>query len=285
MSTRNSMISYAQNNEDVILERIFKGVDNGFYIDIGACHPIHDSVTQHFYLRGWSGINIEPQPAMFAELQRERPRDCNLNICAGNQTGRQTLYITVDKGTSTLDATLGKSYRENGRITQQLDVDIVPLSEIWRQHVGDRSVQLLKIDVEGFEKSVLESANFALIKPSILVIEAIHPRTREPSHSEWEHLLNEHYQVFYFDGLNRFYHRRDYPLDLERCSVPPNVFDGYTTYREYLAEQACLNLSAENQSYREQLQNFTLWLEQKDAALADATDAYKALRAAYDAKN
>jgi len=64
------MISYAQNFEDVILERIFKDKESGFYVDIGACHPVYDSVTYHFYLKGWSGINVEPQPGLFPSLRR-----------------------------------------------------------------------------------------------------------------------------------------------------------------------------------------------------------------------
>jgi FkbM family methyltransferase len=279
MSAQTGMISYAQNYEDVMLERIFAHVQSGFYVDVGACHPVNDSVTQHFYLRGWSGINIEPQPSLYAELQRERPRDCNLNLCIGNQPGIQTLYITADIGTSTLDAALGDSYRKAGNVTQQIDVNVISLNDIWRQHVGERPVQFLKIDVEGFEKSVLASADFTRVTPAVLLIEAVHPQTRAPTHDEWEYLLLEHYEAFYFDGLNRFYRRRDYPLDLVRCSVPPNVFDHFTTHREHLAEQACLHLRAENQSYREQLPNLAHWLTQKDAALADAAQAYTTLRA------
>ena len=46
-------VSYAQNFEDVILNRIFKDKESGFYIDVGAHHPIYDSVTKAFYERGW----------------------------------------------------------------------------------------------------------------------------------------------------------------------------------------------------------------------------------------
>ena len=56
------MISYAQNFEDVILWRALRDVPNGFYIDIGAGHPVADSVTMHFYEHGWRGINVEPDP-------------------------------------------------------------------------------------------------------------------------------------------------------------------------------------------------------------------------------
>ena len=69
------MISFAQNFEDVILQRALSGVVSGYYIDIGAQDPIVDSVSNHFYSLGWSGINVEPVPAFANALRDARPRD------------------------------------------------------------------------------------------------------------------------------------------------------------------------------------------------------------------
>ena len=66
------MISYAQNYEDVVLERCFKDVPAGFYIDVGAWDPLEHSVTHHFYERGWHGINIEPNPEFFGAFSATR---------------------------------------------------------------------------------------------------------------------------------------------------------------------------------------------------------------------
>ena len=60
--------SYAQNQEDVVLQIALADVDNGFYIDVGAFDPVTDSVTYVFYKRGWHGINVEPQPHYFKKL-------------------------------------------------------------------------------------------------------------------------------------------------------------------------------------------------------------------------
>ena len=42
-------ISYAQNYEDVMLARALRGVEKGFYIDVGAQDPVNDSVTKSLY--------------------------------------------------------------------------------------------------------------------------------------------------------------------------------------------------------------------------------------------
>ena len=46
-------ISYAQRYEDLHLARCFGERASGFYIDIGAGHPVYDNVSFAFYLRGW----------------------------------------------------------------------------------------------------------------------------------------------------------------------------------------------------------------------------------------
>ena len=78
-----SFISYAQNLEDVILYRTLKNVECGFYIDVGAQHPVIDSVTNAFYECGWHGINVEPNPEYFQLLQKNRSKDINLNMAVG----------------------------------------------------------------------------------------------------------------------------------------------------------------------------------------------------------
>lgn len=276
------MVSYAQNFEDVILERLFHDVEQGFYVDIGACHPIHDSVTQHFYLRGWSGINIEPQPELFAEFERARPRDTNLNICIGRTAGRKTLFITADRGTSTLDYRLAERYQQNGRVERELEVNLLPLNDLWRQYVQQRRVDFLKIDVEGFEEEILASADFGLITPRLILIEAVQPQSQMPSHGAWEHLLVQHYSLRYRDGLNRFYVRKGDSLDTPEFCAPPNVFDTFVGYREHLAIEANRHLTEKTQAQQEQLNAYAQLVADKDAALQDAANAYTHLRREYD---
>ena len=81
-----TFVSYAQNGEDVLLHRVFGGQETGFYVDVGAYHPVIGSITKAFYDRGWSGINIEPG-SVFAELAEARPRDVNLQMAVLDHAG------------------------------------------------------------------------------------------------------------------------------------------------------------------------------------------------------
>ena len=48
-------LCYSQEGEDMILSKIFGGQKSGFYVDVGAHHPLRFSNTYLFYLRGWGG--------------------------------------------------------------------------------------------------------------------------------------------------------------------------------------------------------------------------------------
>lgn len=80
-----TVISYAQNFEDVMLWRALQHVGTGYYVDIGANDPVVDSVTRWFYEQGWSGLNIEPVPHWHGKLQADRPRDTNLQVAVFQQ--------------------------------------------------------------------------------------------------------------------------------------------------------------------------------------------------------
>ena len=81
------MVSYAQNFEDVMIRRCLQDVTRGFYIDVGAFDDLYDSVTKWFYDSKWSGINIEPNPALWRKLNRRRRRDVNIQCALGRVEG------------------------------------------------------------------------------------------------------------------------------------------------------------------------------------------------------
>src|SRR5690554_6253894 len=72
--------SYSQEGEDILLEKLFEGKNDGFYVDVGAHHPRRFSNTYLLYRRGWRGINIDAMPGSMAEFRRLRGRDINLEI-------------------------------------------------------------------------------------------------------------------------------------------------------------------------------------------------------------
>ncbi len=227
------MISYAQNQEDVVLFRLRSEVDRGTYIDVGAAHPIIDNVTYALYLEGWRGINVEPMAREVALLRSDRPDDTTLQIALGEAHGRMELFEAPleNRGATTFDRELVARYEAAGQTFRPFEVDVWTLDEVIAEHhQGD--LHIVKIDVEGAEASVLAGFDLALHRPWVLVMEATLPNSRVGSHSAWERqIVDAGYNDVLFDGLNRFYVRDDLPDVASLLSVPANVFDEWVPMR------------------------------------------------------
>ena len=233
-----TFISYAQNFEDVMLRRALRHVENGFYIDVGAWSPDTDSVTRAFYERGWSGINVEPNPEFHAQLQERRARDRNLCLAVGDREGSLTMNFLGNPGLSTLDDAIAAKHQLAGWSLKRQQVQVSTLAVLWQQHVAaGQDVHFLKVDVEGFEDVVLRGNDWQKGRPWIVVVEATLPMSRVESHATWEPLLFDAGYLFaYADGLNRFYVAQERSELLNAFKYPPNVFDDFTSIRIQQAE-------------------------------------------------
>ena len=84
-------VSYSQRFEDLYLGCCFPDQRDGFYIDIGAGHPVYDNVSFAFYERGWRGIAVEPNPWLLQLANGVRPRDRNIQSLVGASRGNSVL--------------------------------------------------------------------------------------------------------------------------------------------------------------------------------------------------
>ncbi|MCB1618143.1 MAG: FkbM family methyltransferase [Pseudomonadales bacterium] len=226
------MISYAQNFEDVMLQRVFKGQSSGFYIDIGVWDATIDSVTRHFYDQGWRGINVEPLPDNYRKILAERPRDINLNVAISSCPGSLAFHHVHNTGLSTSRDDYARMHAEKGFEVSELVVPTKTLKEICDDHAVGVVIDFLKIDVEGAEVDVIRSGDWRLYRPRVVLVESVIPNSPVASFSEWEPALLENGYVFvYFDGLNRFYLREEDLHFREAFYAPPNVFDEFVIFR------------------------------------------------------
>ena len=264
-------ISYAQHGEDVLLWRVLRDVEAGFYIDAGACHTVLDSVTQAFYERGWRGINVEPVPEAAAAFLPARPRDVNLCAALSDCPGTLPFYEVEGTGLSTLSAEMAAHQRQLGRRVLQHEVEVTTLAEVCRQHAPP-VVHFLKIDVEGLEESVLRGADFQACQPWLILVEAIVPNTTIATHSTWEPLLiRAGYEFLFFDGLNRYYASAAKAATFRpHFQTPINPMDCYQTHREQST------LAALKQAQRQQ-RKLAKNLEKTQARLAELTSFRKAV--------
>jgi FkbM family methyltransferase len=219
-----AFISYAQNFEDVTLWRTLKLFGPGLYIDIGANHPTHDSVTRSLYERGWRGINIEPVLHYYESLCAERPEDVNLCVAVGDEESELVFFESSETGLSTLSLTMAERQKAEGIPFIQRTVKTRTLTSICEEHVQrELPLQFLKIDVEGFEEQVLRGMDFKKWRPRIILIESSYDI--DP---DWKSLIiDAGYQFVFCDGINRYYVAEERLELLVPLSLPPNFLDDF----------------------------------------------------------
>lgn len=241
-------ISYAQNHEDVILDAYFKDVAKGTYVDIGANHPVHDSVTKHFYLKGWRGINVEPIASLFAEIVQDRPEDTNLCMGISDKPGTLTLREYANTGLSTFSAELQTEYNKKKQpktaTFTDVKVPVITLKELFTKYPL-KHIHFMKVDAEGFEYEVLSGNDWKRNRPEMLCIEANH----DIPGKDWRTILQKHhYEKVWNDGLNDYYlakesmARRDnfsYPqvMLLENQVLPWHVNDRLNEMSQKLSDE------------------------------------------------
>ncbi|CAH7047308.1 hypothetical protein VCHA50P417_90043 [Vibrio chagasii] len=243
-----SIVSYSQNLEDVMLWRALKDVQNGVYVDIGANHPIEDSVTKAFYEQGWYGVNVEPEEEYFKLLEVDRPRDKNFNL-AVTSTGKPIeLYVSSIRGWSTTDGDTLETLESKSALVTKKKVSSITLDNLIEK-AEITEIHFLKVDVEGAEKDVLQSFSFDKVRPWVVVVEATKPTTQIDASHTWEYiLLEKNYSLVYFDGLNKFYVSHEKENLSQALITPPNVFDQYirSDHRDTLVDNGRLTRKVED---------------------------------------
>ena len=262
-------VSYSINFEDVVLRRLFRGQSFGFFVDVGAEHPIVGNDFFGFYKQGWRGINVEPNPSYFALLQEHRPLDTNLQLALSDVAGQDLAYFEVeDTGLSTCDESQLAACIAQGYVVRRHDVRSSTLKDIL-DAAGSPRIDILKVDVEGLEEKVLLGNDWQRHRPSIIMVEVTYPQTpkRRPTgiRSSLETLGYRH---IHFDNLNDFFVEANFDVPPDG-TLPPNVFDRFVL-RDVVA------LRDDNTSLRSNFhaaEGYARTLEAGQTALATERDA------------
>jgi FkbM family methyltransferase len=141
------------------LKKILRGIDrDSLVIDCGA--NVGD-ITALFLGRGAQVICFEPDPMAFSTLRKRfggNPSIQLLNSAVSDQNGKASFYLHKDRGEGTGEEyTVSSSLlREKKNVDAQkgIEVELTDLSE-YISALG-RNVDVLKLDVEGAEISILK---------------------------------------------------------------------------------------------------------------------------------
>ena len=164
--------SYSQWGEDIIIDNLLGRKKKGFYVDVGAYDPTRFSNTKRFYLQGWRGINIEPDPIRINKFYNLRPKDVNLNVGAANKNGMLNFFKFDPQTLSTFSKKAATDYQKQGyTLTETFKVKVNKLGQILEKECTNRQIDFFTIDTEGSDLEVLKSNNWKRFRPKVICIE------------------------------------------------------------------------------------------------------------------
>jgi FkbM family methyltransferase len=195
-------ISYSQEGEDLILNRIFEYKPTGFYIDVGAHHPKRFSNTFIFYEKGWNGINLDAMPGSMTLFNKLRKRDINIECGIGIASKKLDYYIFNEPALNGFSKELSEYRSTNSKqykIQSIKKVNIERLDTILEKYLPDtvKEIDFLSIDVEGLDFEVLISNNWKKYRPTFVIVEILESGLVEIMKSKtYEFMIENNYTFF-----------------------------------------------------------------------------------------
>ena len=174
----NGRMSYSQCGEDLIIEHIlalYLKIEKPSYLDIGAHHPTYLSNTYFFYMKGSQGVCVEPDPDLFAELKRIRPRDTCLNVGVGTAPKDKAEFFRMSTPTlNTFSRVAAERYESYGnqKIAEVVELPLLPINTILTDYF-DACPNLVSLDIEGYDLEILGTFDFSIFRPEVFCLETL----------------------------------------------------------------------------------------------------------------
>ena len=203
-SLKSFTASYSQMGEDIYLSYLFGPTKNtGKYLDVGSYDPIQYSNTYLLYLRGWTGIAIDPNNCFEKEWRKYRPEDLFINTGISNH--EQDLHLAEHKFYPAMNKLCNCAEMQEAEASYEFNITkrikTKKLDTLIKENNIDR-IDLLSIDCEGMDFDVLTSINLANHSPSVICIEDREAPLDGRLHG---HLLNNNYIFSAALGISRIY--------------------------------------------------------------------------------
>jgi FkbM family methyltransferase len=220
---------YGQRGDDFLLWLPFLECETtGYFVEVGALDGIRFSNTYSFEEQGWTGICVEAHPDYVEILKENRPHSKVVFAAAGDANGTATFYTNRRGSLSTLDKSQEEKFKTYGAYFtgfEPREVPMLTLAQILAEANAPQIIDILSIDVEGAEMSVLVGMDWASYSVQVIIVEVAPENEAELS--------------AYFEKLN--YHKaQNYHGNLIVCrdkahahliaSTPVNCFTIHTPH-------------------------------------------------------
>jgi len=189
----------------------------GIFVEVGAFDGISFSNTYHLAAAGWRGIYCEPVNEYALKCANNHSGHPNVDILQVAISNVDDATLTIDTGGvfSTVDSAARDYFMKQGfsrhhfNGSKQLTVPTLTLSTLIHKF-SLAQIDILVIDVEGHELSVLEGLSITSNRPSMIIIELQEVQhgkdSLSSSYARARLLLHHHkYVCVYSDLINSIF--------------------------------------------------------------------------------
>lgn len=153
----------AQLRQDVLAAALSGFKEGGYFVEVGATDGLYLSNTLLLERQfGWSGILAEPARYWHETLRKERTAHIDTR-CVHSQSGLQTQFreVEADQALSTMtNFTDGDLHEQTRKIGSDYTVQTISLNDLLAEFSAPQKIDLLSIDTEGSELTILRGFDF-----------------------------------------------------------------------------------------------------------------------------
>lgn len=164
-----------------VIGRVFPGVANGFFLDVGSGHGTIGSNTKALEERGWTGICVDPFPTFM------EGRTCRMEKVVVSSAAGQTVNFHTHAGLGGIADTLGK-WKAEAEKSPAVELTTTTLGEVLALARAPSFIHFLSLDIEGAELEALKGVPLAKYRFGAMAIEH---NDEEPKRTEILKFLEE----------------------------------------------------------------------------------------------
>ena len=161
--------TYSQSKEDLFISNFFKNKKRGFYLDIGAYHPIKFSNTQLLYNMGWNGMNIDLNQVSIDCFKIIRKRDINIKAAISNKIQKKKIYSNFFFHPT--NSLIENHFKKHNEYFSKKNISYVITKRV--ANLISRRIDFLNIDVEGLDLKVIKDLNLKKLRPGLICVEML----------------------------------------------------------------------------------------------------------------
>jgi hypothetical protein len=164
-----------------VIGKMFPGVTNGFFLDVGSGHGTIGSNTKALEELGWTGICVDPFPTHM------EGRTCRMEKVVVSSVAGQIVKFHTHAGLGGIADTLGK-WKAEAEKSPAVELTTITLGEVLAGAGAPSFIHFLSLDIEGAELEALRGVPFDKYRFGAMAIEH---NDEEPKRSDLLKFLGE----------------------------------------------------------------------------------------------